>query len=313
MKDDRILVIGACGQIGAELTACLRQHWGNDHVIAADIRENPDAGHGEGPFETLDVLDKDRYAEIVRKYRINQIYNLAAILSATGEKFPMKAWKLNMDGLIFTLDIAKDNAVQKVYWPSSIAVFGPTTPRTNTPQVTVMEPETIYGISKLAGERWCAWYHKKFGLDVRSIRYPGLISYKTAPGGGTTDYAVDIYFQAVKAKQYTCFLEENTKLPMMYMPDAIRATCELMDAPADAIRVRSSYNVAAMTLDPGIMAEAIREKIPEFAIHYAPDYRQQIASAWPESIDDSAARSDWGWKPEYDLAAMTEDMLAHVQ
>lgn len=312
MSSDTIILIGACGQIGGELTMFLRNQFGSSKVIAADIKKPEGDLLESGPFEELNVLDHERLLELVKKYQPTQIYNLAAMLSATGEKFPLKAWELNMDGLIHTLEIAKDNGVKKVYWPSSIAVFGPTTPKSETPQTTVMEPQTIYGISKQAGERWCEWYFLKHNLDIRSIRYPGLISYKTEPGGGTTDYAVDIYFKAKAQKTYTCFLSENTMLPMMYMPDAIRATFELMDAPAEKIKIRSAYNLSAMSFSPKMVAESIKKIIPDFKIDYNVDYRQQIADSWPGSINDNAARNDWGWKHEFDLDKMTADMLENI-
>lgn len=312
MSSDTIFLIGACGQIGGELTMFLRNQFGNSNVIAADIKKPDGVLLESGPFEELNVLDHPRMLDLVKKYKPTQIYNLAAMLSATGEKFPLKAWELNMDGLIHTLEIAKDNNVKKVYWPSSIAVFGPTTPKQNTPQTTVMEPQTIYGISKQAGERWCEWYFLKHQLDVRSIRYPGLISYKTEPGGGTTDYAVDIYFKAKSQGDYTCFLNADTLLPMMYMPDAIRATFELMDAPAEKILIRSAYNLAAMSFTPEMVTESIKKILPDFKIDYQIDYRQQIADSWPGSIDDREARSNWGWKHEFDLDKMTVDMLKNV-
>ncbi|MEZ5014855.1 MAG: NAD-dependent epimerase/dehydratase family protein [Chitinophagales bacterium] len=312
MPGDTILMIGACGQIGAELTMQLRAAFGNSQVIAADIREPEGDLKESGPYAILDVLDKDRMAALVAQYKPTQIYNMAAMLSATGERKPQLAWKLNMDGLLHTLEIAREHAVAKVYWPSSIAAFGPTTPKKDTPQITVMEPNTVYGISKLAGERWCTWYHEKYGMDIRSLRYPGIISYKTEPGGGTTDYAVDIYFKAKAESKYTCYLAADTMLPMMYMTDAIRATMQLMDAPADAITVRSSYNLAAFSFTPDMLAESIRKVIPAFTIDYQVDYRQGIAETWPGSIDDAEARIDWHWKPAFDMDAMTVDMLANV-
>ncbi|MBS1618210.1 MAG: NAD-dependent epimerase/dehydratase family protein [Bacteroidetes bacterium] len=309
MESDTVLVTGACGQIGTELVLALRKIYKN--VIASDLKE---AGGelAEGPFERLDVLHKPGLHDVVRKHKVTQIYHLAAILSATGEKNPEFAWRVNMKGLRNILDVSVEDGLRKVFYPSTIAVFGPTTPRINTPQYTVMEPNTIYGISKQAGERWGDYYFQKKGLDIRSIRYPGLISYKTKAGGGTTDYAVDIYFEAKEKKQYECFLKEDTVLPMMYMPDAIRGTIALMEAPADQIRIRSSYNFAGMSFAPRDVAAAIRQHIPDFQVTYQPDFRQQIAESWPESIDDSYARQDWGWQPEYDLARMTADMLAHV-
>jgi nucleoside-diphosphate-sugar epimerase len=313
MATEKILLIGACGQIGAELTMKLRSVYGDAHVIAADVKEPNDEIRESGPFEMLNVLDAVSYAEVIDRHSPTQIYNLAAMLSATGEKYPLKAWDLNMNGLLNTLELAKTYDVKKIYWPSSIAVFGPTTPRVQTPQTTIMEPNTIYGISKQAGERLCEWYYQKKGVDVRSIRYPGIISYKTEPGGGTTDYAVDIYFQAKRSGKYTCFLKEGTALPMMYMPDAIRATLELMEAPADQLSIRSAYNLAAMTFAPEEVAGSIQKQLPGFTIDYAPDFRQQIAESWPASIDDQVARKDWGWKHEYDLDKMTADMLANIR
>ncbi|HET8963727.1 MAG TPA: NAD-dependent epimerase/dehydratase family protein [Chitinophagales bacterium] len=309
---NKILLIGACGQIGSELTAYLRNKKGNENIIAADIKEPP-AAIADGPFEILNVLDKQALADVIKKHAITEIYNLAAMLSATGEKYPLKAWDLNMNGLLNTLELAKELPIKKIFWPSSIAVFGPSTPVTNTPQLTVMEPQTIYGISKLAGERLCEWYFLKHGIDVRSIRYPGLISYKAEPGGGTTDYAVDIYFQAKRKSSYDCFLEKDTVLPMMYMPDALRATVELMEADASQVQVRSSYNVAAMSFSPQMISESIKKQLPDFTISYTPDFRQQIAATWPQSIDDSIARNHWNWKPEYDLDAMTKNMLANIK
>ncbi len=313
MLGETILLIGASGQIGAELTMLLRSQYGNSNVVAADIKIPVGELAESGPFEELNVLDRNRIAELADKYKLTQIYNMAAMLSATGEKFPQKAWQLNMDGLINTLEVAREKGIKKMYWPSSIAAFGPTTPKTDTPQITIMEPNTIYGISKQAGERWCEWYFLKYGLDVRSIRYPGIISYKTEPGGGTTDYAVDIYFKAKQTGKYTCYIAENTLLPMMYMPDAIKATVQLMDAPADTIKVRSSYNLAAMTFSPKMVGEAIKKHIPDFELTYDVDFRQKIAETWPGSIDDSAARADWGWQHEYDLDKMTADMLKHIK
>ncbi|MBO3270187.1 NAD-dependent epimerase/dehydratase family protein [Hymenobacter defluvii] len=308
-----ILVIGACGQLGLELTEALRQRYGAAQVIAADVRppQQPELLHG-GPFELLDVLDRARLFALVQQYRPRQIYHLVAMLSATAEKHPQVAWKLNMDGLLNVLDVAVEYQVAQVYWPSSIAVFGPDTPRTHTPQLTVMNPNTVYGISKLAGEQWCEWYHQKYGLDVRSLRYPGLIGYKSLPGGGTTDYAVDIYHKAVAGENFECFLQEDTELPMMYMPDALRATLDLMHAPAEQILIRSSYNLSGMSFSPQEIAASIRRHVPGFEVSYRPDTRQQIADSWPRSIDDSRARQDWGWQPEFDLDKMTADMLAHL-
>ncbi|MES2560215.1 MAG: NAD-dependent epimerase/dehydratase family protein [Bacteroidota bacterium] len=310
MSTETILIMGANGQIGLELAENLRGIYGENNVIAADIKElkNP-----MGIYEQLDVMDKDRMYEVIKKYKVTQVYLLAALLSATAEQKPKSAWNLNMEGLFNVLDAAKEGIIKKVYWPSSIAVFGPTTPMENTPQYTVMEPNTIYGISKQAGERFCEYYHEKYAVDVRSIRYPGLIGYKSAPGGGTTDYAVHIYHEALKNKTYECFLSEHTALPMMYMPDAIRATIELMDAPAEQVKIRSSYNLGGISFDPAQIANEIKKHIPEFTITYKPDFRQAIADSWPKSIDDTRARQDWGWNPKYDLASMTKDMLDNLK
>jgi nucleoside-diphosphate-sugar epimerase len=313
MIKDKILVIGASGQIGVELTLALRKIYGGANVVASDLREENPLLHGTGPYVSMDVMNKEMLHVQVIRQNITQIYLLAAILSATGEKNPNLAWSLNMQSLLNVLDIAREEKLHKVYWPSSIAVFGPTSPKHNCPQQTVIEPVTVYGISKYAGEFWCHYYHQRFGIDVRSLRYPGLISYKSAPGGGTTDYAVEIFHEAVEEKQYTCFLKEDTYLPMMYMPDAIRATVELMEADAAKINVRTSYNLSGMSFSPSEIGAAIQQHIPGFAMRYQPDYRQAIADSWPASIDDSVARADWGWKEEYDLAAMTADMLQHIQ
>lgn len=310
MATDKILIVGSQGQIGLELTQELRAIYGNDNVIASDVKA-PEQSNG--PFETLDVMDKNRLDEIFKKHNVTQVYLLAALLSATAEKNPRFAWDLNMEGLFNVLNAAKEGILKKVYWPSSIAVFGPTTPKKNTPQYTVMEPNTIYGISKQAGERYCEYYHQKYGVDVRSIRYPGLIGYKSAPGGGTTDYAVHIYHEALKNKKYECFLSADTELPMMYMPDALKATINLMEAPAEQVKIRSSYNVAGMSFNPEEIAAEIRKHIPEFTISYNPDFRQAIANSWPQSIDDTQAREHWGWKPQYDLASMTKDMLENLK
>ncbi len=313
MIKDKILVIGASGQIGVELTLALRKIYGNANVIASDLREQNALLEGTGPYVSLDVMNKEMLHVQVIRQGITQIYLLAAILSATGEKNPGLAWNLNMTGLLNVLEIAREEQVQKVYWPSSIAVFGPTSPKQNCPQQTIIEPITVYGISKYAGEFWCNYYFHRYGVDVRSTRYPGLISYKSAPGGGTTDYAIEIFQEAVEEKKYECFLKEDTYLPMMYMPDAIKATIELMEAPVDKISVRTSYNVAAISFSPKEIAGEIKKHIPGFTIEYKPDYRQKIADSWPQSIDDSVARQDWGWKEEYDLAAMTKDMLKNLQ
>ncbi|WP_029038223.1 NAD-dependent epimerase/dehydratase family protein [Salinimicrobium xinjiangense] len=309
----KILIIGACGQIGTELTTALREKVGNNNVIASDIREGDEELMASGPFEILDATNFEQVEGVIEKHDINEVYLMAAMLSATAEKFPMKGWELNMNSLFHVLNIAKAGKIQKVFWPSSIAVFGPTTPKLDTPQQTVMEPSTVYGISKQAGERWCEYYYKKFGVDVRSIRYPGLISYKTLPGGGTTDYAVEIYHEALKTGKYTSFLKEDTELPMMFMDDAIRATISLMEAPAEKVKVRSSYNLSALNFTPKTLAASIRKHIPEFEISYAPDFRQEIADSWPSSIDDSHAREDWGWQHEYDLEKMTSEMLEGIR
>jgi nucleoside-diphosphate-sugar epimerase len=313
MVKDKILVIGASGQIGVELTLALRNIYGNNNVIASDLREQNPLLEGNGPYVALDVMNKEMLHVQVIRQGITQIYLLAAILSATGEKNPGLAWHLNMQGLLNVLDIAREEKLNKVYWPSSIAVFGPTSPKQNCPQQTIIEPVTVYGISKYAGEFWCNYYFQRFGVDVRSLRYPGLISYKSAPGGGTTDYAVEIYLEALEEKKYECFLQQDTYLPMMYMPDAIRATIELMEAPANKINIRHSYNLGGMSFSPKEIAASIQEHIPEFAISYKPDYRQQIADGWPQSIDDSVAKTDWGWKEEYNLQSMTKDMLENLQ
>lgn len=305
-------MIGAAGQIGTELTIALRKQHGASNVIASDIKEVDDSPLFDGPFEILDAMDADGIWEIVREYKVKQIYHLSAMLSATGEQSPKKGWDLNMRSLINVLDIAKDEKLDKIFWPSSIAVFGQNASKINCGQDEPQRPVTVYGISKSAGELWCKYYHEKYGLDVRSLRYPGLISYKAQAGGGTTDYAVDIYHKAIKEKSYTCYLTEDTRLPMMYMDDAIRATVELMNTPDEKIRVRTSYNLSAISFSPAEIAASIQEQIPDFRIDYAPDYRQKIADSWPASIDDSAARSDWGWKERFDLEAMTMEMVEGV-
>ena len=312
VNKDKILVIGASGQIGVELTLALRKKYGNQNVVASDLREENPLLKGTGPYVSLDVMNKEMLHVQVIRQNITQIYLLAAILSATGEKNPNLAWHLNMQGLLNVLDIAREEKLHKIYWPSSIAVFGPTSPKQNCPQQTVIEPSTVYGISKYAGEFWCKYYHYRYGVDVRSIRYPGLISYKSEPGGGTTDYAIDIYLQAIEEKKYTCFLEEDTYLPMMYMPDAIRATLELMDAPSEKISIRTSYNISGMSFSPKEIGAEIKKHIPDFKLYYQPDYRQAIANSWPQSIDDSVANQDWGWKREYNLEKMTVDMLENL-
>lgn len=310
---EKILIIGACGQIGTELVMALRKIHGNENVIASDIREGIPELMQSGPFEIADATDSQAIRDLVRKYKIEEVYLMAAMLSATAEKYPMRGWELNMNSLFNILELGKEKLVNKIFWPSSIAVFGPTTPKQNTPQTTLMEPSTVYGISKLAGERWCEYYFNKYEVDVRSIRYPGLISYKTPPGGGTTDYAVEIFHQAVKQQKYTSFLEQNTALPMMYMEDAIRATISLMDAPIENIKTRSAYNLAGISFTPEDIAAEIKNHLPEFEISYQPDFRQEIADSWPSSIDDSEAQKDWNWKPKFDLKEMTKVMLNGVR
>ena len=308
---DKILVIGACGQLGTELTLKLRELFGTENVIASDLREAADLIK-DGPFESLDVMNKEALDALIAKHQITQIYHLAAILSAKGEQNPKFAWDLNMTSLLNVLEAGK-NGVSKIYWPSSIAVFGPGTPKTKTPQNTVMDPNTVYGISKLAGERWCEYYFNKFNVDVRSLRYPGLVGWKAAPGGGTTDYAVHIFHEAIKHGKYQSFLSENTSLPMMYMPDAIRATIELMEAPVEQVKIRSSYNLAGISFTPKQIATEISKHIPNFEMSYKPDFRQEIANSWPQSIDDSFAQKDWGWKTKYDLQKMTGDMMENLK
>lgn len=309
-KEDKILIIGAGGQIGIELTQELSLLYGSSNVIAADLKPIPALDNN--PFETLDILDKDAIFNVVKKHSISHVYLLAALLSATGEQNPMFAWKLNMEGLFNVLDLAKEKHISKVYWPSSIAVFGPTTPRIDTPQYTVMEPSTVYGISKQAGERWCEWYFHKFGVDVRSLRYPGLIGWKSAPGGGTTDYAVHIFHQALKTKTYECFLSEDTALPMMHMEDAIRATIEIMHAPAENIKIRGAYNLAGISFTPAQIAAEIQKHIPDFTISYKPDFRQAIADSWPQSILDHEAKNNWNWSAKYNLSSLVANMLQNL-
>jgi nucleoside-diphosphate-sugar epimerase len=313
MIREKILVIGASGQIGVELTMALRKIYGNSNVVASDLREENDLLKGTGPYVSLDVMNKEMLHVQVIRQNITQIYLLAAILSATGEKNPSLAWNLNMQSLLNVLDIAKEEHLHKVYWPSSIAVFGPTSPKINCPQQTIIEPSTVYGISKYAGEFWCKYYHNRWGLDVRSIRYPGLISYKSEPGGGTTDYAVEIFHEALEEKKYECFLNEDTYLPMMYMPDAIKATIEMMEAPESKISVRTSYNISGMSFSPKEIAAEIKKHIPAFEMTHKTDYRQQIANSWPQSIDDSVARNDWGWQEDYNLEKMTADMFTNLK
>ncbi len=308
-----ILILGACGQIGTELTLALRDKYGLDQIVASDIRRSDLAELQDGPFEILDASDADALRAVCEQYKVHTVYHLVAMLSATGEKFPMKAWDLNMQSLLHVLELAREGVIQKIFWPSSIAVFGPTTPKEHTPQQTIMEPSTVYGISKLAGERWCEYYFNKYGVDVRSIRYPGLISWKSQPGGGTTDYAVEIYYKALEEGRYTSFLSEHRALPMMYMDDAIRATIELTEAPAEQVKVRNSYNLAGISFDPVTIAASIAGHIEGFEMDCVPDFRENIAASWPASIDDSAAQADWNWTPEYDLEAMTAAMLGNLR
>jgi nucleoside-diphosphate-sugar epimerase len=312
--DENIMVIGAAGQIGSELVMELRRIYGNDHVFATDIKQPPADILEAGPFQLLDVMDSKMLIHFVIRNKISQIYHLAAVLSGNAEKLPLQAWNINMESLMNVLELAKMfDEVKRIFWPSSIAVFGPTTPKLNTPQMTVMEPTTVYGISKLAGERWCEYYFRKFKVDVRCIRYPGLISYKTEAGGGTTDYAVEIFYEAVKHGKYECFLSKDTMLPMMFMPDAIRATIELMQLPLGKMSIHTGYNLAGISFTPDQLADEIRKHIPEFKITYKPDFRQAIADTWPQVIDDSIARKNNGWKQEYDLPRMTEIMLKEIR
>jgi nucleoside-diphosphate-sugar epimerase len=305
----KILVIGASGQIGTELTVALRKRHGGDHVIAADLKSGPLQVKNNGPFIPLDVLDRETLQIHVRNHRIDTIYLLAAMLSANGEQYPHKAWDLNMRSLLNVLEVARIENIRQVFWPSSIAVFGPDAPKEGCPQHTELNPSTVYGISKLSGEQWCQYYHGRYGMDIRSLRYPGLISSKTLPGGGTTDYAIHIFHSASYGKPYTCFLRPDTRLPMMYMDDAVRATIELMNAPQEKITIRSSYNIAAMSFTPAELAEEIKQYVPEFDIVYAPDQRQAIADSWPSSIDDSVARKEWGWISNYNIAEITSAMF----
>jgi nucleoside-diphosphate-sugar epimerase len=311
--DTKILIIGACGQIGTELTNKLRTIYGKDNVIASDIRKLNTDIVNEGIFEVVNALDYNQIEHLLEKYQITDVYLMAALLSATAEKNPAFAWDLNMNSLFHVLNLAKAGKIKKIFWPSSIAVFGPTTPRENTPQYTIMEPSTVYGISKQTGERWCEYYHKQYGVDVRSIRYPGLISWSTPPGGGTTDYAVDIYHKAITDGKFTSFLSENTGLPMMYMDDAIKATVSIMQVPSEKVKIRSSYNLSGMSFTPAEIAEEIKKHFPEFTIDYEPDFRQKIADSWPASIDDSEARKDWGWKNDFDMENMTVEMITKLK
>ncbi|WP_396163927.1 NAD-dependent epimerase/dehydratase family protein [Flavobacterium sp.] len=311
--DTKILIIGACGQIGTELTAKLRATYGVTNVIATDIRKLNNEVVNNGIFEVVNALDYNQIEHLIEQYHITDVYLMAALLSATAEKNPAFAWDLNMNSLFHVLNLAKAGKIKKIFWPSSIAVFGPTTPRHQTPQYTIMEPSTVYGISKQTGERWCEYYYKQYGVDVRSIRYPGLISWSTEAGGGTTDYAVDIYHKAITDGKFTSFLSENTELPMMYMDDAIKATIQIMQAPLDQIKIRSSYNLAAMSFTPKQIGAAITKHYPEFKLSYAPDFRQKIADSWPASIDDSSARADWGWTNDFDMTTMTEAMFKNLK
>lgn len=308
----KVLVIGAGGQIGTELVLKLRENLGNANAIAADVKDECPEPLKNGPYIQLDALDREAVRTYIISEKITEVYLLAALLSATAEKHPDFAWKLNMEGLFTILDLAKEGHLEKIFWPSSIAVFGPTTPRVNTPQRTVMEPSTVYGISKQAGERWCEYYFNKFGVDVRSIRYPGLISYTSLPGGGTTDYAVDIFYQAKLGNHFTCFLDKDTRLPMMFMEDAIRATIDLMEAPKEQIKIRSSYNLSGCDFTPAEIGGAIQAILPNFTMSYAPDFRQAIADSWPGSIDDGNARTDWGWQERFKLTDLVKVMLDNV-
>lgn len=313
MATEKILVIGSSGQIGTELVMSLRSIYGNGNVYASDLRTPEGEVFESGPFVALNVMDRAKLVDVVKTHRITQVYHLVAMLSATAEKFPEKGWDLNMKSFFYVMELLREGIIKKAYWPSSIAAFGPTTPRIDTPQFTTMDPSTVYGISKLSGELWCQYYHDKYGVDIRSIRYPGLISWKSEPGGGTTDYAVDIFYKALTEGKYTSFLKADTTLPMMYMPDAIRGTIELCEAPADQIKLRTGYNFAAFSFDPQTLAASIKKHIPNFEIDYAPDFRQPIAEGWPQSIDDSQARQDWGWKPEFTVDKMVEDMLKNLR
>ena len=309
----KILIIGACGQIGTELTTKLRSIYGNENVIASDIRKLNNDIVNNGIFEVINALDYNQIEHLIEQYQITDVYLMAALLSATAEKNPAFAWDLNMNSLFHVLNLAKAKKIKKIFWPSSIAVFGPTTPRENTPQYTIMEPTTVYGISKQTGERWCEYYHHQYGVDVRSVRYPGLISWTTEPGGGTTDYAVDIYHKALKKGSFECFLSEDTKLPMMFMDDAIRATVEIMQVAPEALKIRSSYNLAGISFTPNEIANEIKKHIPDFTVSYKPDFRQKIADSWPASIDDSCAREDWGWNHQFEMDSMTKVMLENLK
>lgn len=313
MSSTNILVVGAAGQIGTELVIALREQYGTDRVVASDLSPTPTDALANGPYESINVLDKDRLLEVVKAYKITEIYQLAALLSATAEQKPALGWDLNMNGLSNVLDLARDGHIKRIFWPSSIAVFGPNTPKIKTPQRTIMEPTTVYGITKVAGESWCEYYNKRYGIDVRSVRYPGIIGYKSNPGGGTTDYAVHIFHGAIKNGKYESFISEQSAMPMMYMPDAIKATLEIMNAPEEQIKLRTSYNISGMSFTPEVLAEAIKKHIPDFTISYNPDYRDGIAKSWPSSLDDSLAREQWGWKPDFDLDKLVADMLENLK
>jgi len=308
----KILVIGACGQIGSELTYKLRLLNGVDSVIASDIKKSNLELVNSGPFEIIDAKNYNQIKSCVEKHNIDTIYLMAALLSAKGEQFPKKAWDLNMTSLFNVLDLAKDKLIDKVFWPSSIAVFGSTTPKIKTPQQTIMEPTTVYGITKQVGERWCEYYHKNYKVDVRSVRYPGIISWKTLPGGGTTDYAIEIFHKAITDKKYECYLTEDTELPMMFMDDAVNAAIKIMNADEASLKIRSSYNLAAISFTPKQIAESIKKHIPEFGITYNPDFRQKIAASWPQTIDDSKARQDWDWNHDFNLEDITKEMLKQL-
>ncbi|MGE0089346.1 MAG: NAD-dependent epimerase/dehydratase family protein [Bacteroidales bacterium] len=309
----KILIIGASGQIGSDLTIELRKSFGTSNVIATDIKDANEEIMLGGPFEILDVMNTSQLSSAIDKHQITEVYHLAAILSGNAEKNPKLAWDINMNSLFNVLDISREKKINKIFWPSSMGAFGPTTPALNTPQFTIMEPSTVYGISKQSGERWCEYYHNKFGLDIRSLRYPGLISWKTEAGGGTTDYAVEIFYEAIKYTRYECFLSEDIALPMMYMDDAVRATIMLMESSLDKIKVRSSYNLGGISFTPKEIAKEIQKYIPELKITYKPDFRQAIAESWPRSINDEQAQKDWGWKHEYDLTNMTKVMIENIR
>ncbi len=309
---NKILVIGAGGQLGTELTQSIANTYGSEAVIATDFQESARSKFDYCRFKTLNVLDKEAVGKLLQEEEITQVYHLAAILSANGEKDPMQAWDMNMRGLLHVLELAREHKLEKIFWPSSIAVFGPHTPKSNTPQDALKNPTTVYGISKLAGEHWCEYYFNTYGVDVRSLRFPGLIGYKSLAGGGTTDYAVDIYHQAIREQNFTCFLTADTYLPMMYMDDAVRATMQLMAAPTSSIQVRTSYNISGMSFSPREIAESIQSHYPNFQVQYAPDFRQQIADSWPSRINDDCARNDWGWKAQFDLPKMTTEILTKL-